>query len=447
MQLNAVFACKETQFEPRKCTVERIIELAPGEHASFWSDLQRDQDFITEFNKDMRASWRGNTIPCLLVLGEHCNDGVLIDTQGYDYARYTSFVPGARQLLAAEAMHAEKVFVNEVGVIEGADLRHASTWLVHARELAEVDAGAAGPAAHFDYCRRLQEFRDAFHNIGRLYETSSAEIFNAKALCRPEELFPAADWINHSGDVTELPEFIQSGAFQPVTYAADMIAANYIISGGNVDVQCLTDFQGYYFLNDEQMEQLWNELRGREEIAGLEIDEENNEFRVTYVPRVPQVRVPEPLTQDDLDIIHARHMLWCHDQPGGEKADLTGQELRDLCFMRMRFSYASFVGATLENCCLDEGRFFGCDFGDATMVNCTALGGTEFVGAKFANAAITGCNFEKAWCMETSFPGTWIERCDFTGANLEGADFSQAELVDCEGLDDISQGMSMRMGG
>ena len=158
-----------------------------------------------------------------------------------------------------------------------------------------------------------------------------------------------------------------------------------------------------------------------------------------------QVNTPEPLTQDDLDIIHARHMLWCHDQTGGEKADFSGQELRDLCFMRMRFSYASFVGATLENCCLDEGRFFGCDFGDATMRNCTALGGTEFVGAKFANAAITGCSFERAWCMEASFPGTWIELCDFTGASLDGADFSQAELVDCEGLDELAHGPAMGM--
>jgi len=113
----------------------------------------------------------------------------------------------------------------------------------------------------------------------------------------------------------------------------------------------------------------------------------------------------------------------------------------------MRFSYASFAGATLENCCLDEGRFFGCDFGDATMVNCTALGGAEFVGAKFANAAITGCSFEKAWCMDASFPGTWIERCDFTGAVLDGADFSQAELVECEGLEGLSQDPAMKMGG
>jgi uncharacterized protein YjbI with pentapeptide repeats len=298
---------------------------------------------------------------------------------------------------------------------------------------------------HNEYLSRLGEFRDAFLNIAKLYGASPVEIFNAKALCRPEELFPAADWINHGGDVSELPGLIQSGAFQPVTYAADMITANYITGGGNVDVQCLTDFQGYYFLNDEQMEQLWDELRGREEIANLEIDEENNEFRVTYVPRAQQVHTPEYLKQGDLDIIHARHMLWCHDQPGGEKADFSGQELRELCFMRMRFSYASFAGATLENCCLDEGRFFGCDFCDATMRNCTALGGAEFVGAKFANAAITGCNFEKAWCMEAGFPGTWIERCDFTGAVLEGADFSQAELVECEGLDDISPSQTMAM--
>jgi len=33
------------------------------------------------------------------VLGEGCDDGILVDSQGATYARYASFAPGARELL------------------------------------------------------------------------------------------------------------------------------------------------------------------------------------------------------------------------------------------------------------------------------------------------------------------------------------------------------------
>lgn len=40
-------------------------------------------------------------IPCLLLVGEGHKDGFIIDTQGYDYARYTAHIPNAEQLAVA----------------------------------------------------------------------------------------------------------------------------------------------------------------------------------------------------------------------------------------------------------------------------------------------------------------------------------------------------------
>ena len=39
--------------------------------------------------------------PCLLLVGEGHKDGFIIDTQGYDYARYTAHIPNAKQLAVA----------------------------------------------------------------------------------------------------------------------------------------------------------------------------------------------------------------------------------------------------------------------------------------------------------------------------------------------------------
>ena len=41
---------------------------------------------------------------CLLVMGESSEDGVLVDSSGYGYARYAAHVPAARLILQNEQM-------------------------------------------------------------------------------------------------------------------------------------------------------------------------------------------------------------------------------------------------------------------------------------------------------------------------------------------------------
>ena len=36
---------------------------------------------------------------CVLLLSKTGNDGILVDTQGYDYPRYSAFIPNARQIV------------------------------------------------------------------------------------------------------------------------------------------------------------------------------------------------------------------------------------------------------------------------------------------------------------------------------------------------------------
>ena len=212
MQLNAIFNRKEVQFEPRNCLVAKIVELEQDEYGVFRNDMQRDQGFISAFNENILTGWQGDTVPCLLVLGEGCDDGILIDTQGYDYARYTSFVPGARQILAVDLLRAEQIFKEQISLVEGADMDQVRPWMVHARARAEADSGTFGAATHHDYLRRLREFGDAFERAGRLYPEAAAEIFNRKEFCMPEQLLPAADYIA-SGDMEKGLTFLRSGIF------------------------------------------------------------------------------------------------------------------------------------------------------------------------------------------------------------------------------------------
>ncbi len=100
LNLKAVFERKTNEFPMRDCVIENIVELPSTEYTRFRSNLIRDADFIAE-NKN-RMYQDGNGIQhCLLVLGENSTEGVLVQSEGYDYARYASLLPGARDFVTA----------------------------------------------------------------------------------------------------------------------------------------------------------------------------------------------------------------------------------------------------------------------------------------------------------------------------------------------------------
>ena len=85
---------RETSFR-----VEKIIELTDSQYAEFRENgLNKDQEFMAEDNKlgwfdPSELCWH-----CLLVKGENSKDGILVDMEGYHYARYAAFVPDCGRL-------------------------------------------------------------------------------------------------------------------------------------------------------------------------------------------------------------------------------------------------------------------------------------------------------------------------------------------------------------
>lgn len=111
MKLNVCWRQKETAIEAEKCTVEDVVELPSDTFDYFKEHLLVDADFLKEHSAAMFYEKDG--VHALLVLGEGQNDGILIDAQGYSYARNTAFVPNARQLLQAEIKQLANYIVRE----------------------------------------------------------------------------------------------------------------------------------------------------------------------------------------------------------------------------------------------------------------------------------------------------------------------------------------------
>jgi len=98
LNLQAVIERKVNEFPVRDCVIEKIVELPKEEYRSYRSNLIRDVGFITE-NKDLMYADGNGVQHYLMVLGQNHSEGVLIQSEGYDYARHASLIPGARDLV------------------------------------------------------------------------------------------------------------------------------------------------------------------------------------------------------------------------------------------------------------------------------------------------------------------------------------------------------------
>jgi hypothetical protein len=112
LDLKAIFTRKAEDFTVWDCVIEKIVELPEDEYKYFKTAPLRDMPFISE-NIDLMHRDENGVFHCLLVLGEESSDGVLIESEGYNYARYSSFMPGAREFLTSRLNQLAEQLVQE----------------------------------------------------------------------------------------------------------------------------------------------------------------------------------------------------------------------------------------------------------------------------------------------------------------------------------------------
>ena len=100
MIIQAELRRKQSEYEGEACAVDKVIELPAQRFQQFSRALLADYDFITENKNAIRHD--GDARHCLLILDADGTDGFLVDPQGYNYARYSAFVPNARSLLTSD---------------------------------------------------------------------------------------------------------------------------------------------------------------------------------------------------------------------------------------------------------------------------------------------------------------------------------------------------------
>jgi len=84
--------------EEAKCeyTIEKVIELPEKEYSAFASSLLKDNE-IVKANRNLMYVDANEVWHCILVKVAGHKDGILVEAEGYDYARYSAYFEGGAQ--------------------------------------------------------------------------------------------------------------------------------------------------------------------------------------------------------------------------------------------------------------------------------------------------------------------------------------------------------------
>ena len=87
LKLNAMMWRKPETLEPLSYKVSEVIVVSDAEFRDVINNSLEDREYL---------SGRRGEDTCVLLLSETGDDGILVDTQGYDYPRYSAFIPNAK---------------------------------------------------------------------------------------------------------------------------------------------------------------------------------------------------------------------------------------------------------------------------------------------------------------------------------------------------------------
>ena len=95
--INSKLAFKQDSYNTSPCVVEKVIGLPESEFSELKNHTLKDNCYIKQY-KDLMG-YRDNAYHCLLFVDTKNGDGILVESEGADYARYSQYVPNARAII------------------------------------------------------------------------------------------------------------------------------------------------------------------------------------------------------------------------------------------------------------------------------------------------------------------------------------------------------------
>lgn len=324
----AHFTCKDTQVNADPCVVFSAVELTTKDFNYFQNHLLNDYDFLAESNEKMPVP-TGSERQCVMVLHDGHDEGILVDTQGADYARYTAYLPNARAMMQLE---------------------------------------------------QYPSLADLNHQMVQLVDTYTQRAL----LCQQEgEVTFSIDEINNSARKMDMDGFIEP-----------------------LFVEMLSN---------------------RDEADYVEMSEDSIYYHVApaYIVHEDPARY-RSITQEEADIMSAKHFLWLHDA-GGEQADFSHCMLKGIDLQKKELNGAIFDDTKMVNVCLYEAEVCGCSFVGTRFYDCECVHmdaeECDFVNAQILSSNLDSVAFTHSNFRDAVFSSNRMDYTSFQNCCLQGTDF------------------------
>lgn len=95
--LNAAMNRKADFYEPKKCVVEKVIDVYETEFKKMLEKPMENNYYLAPY-KDLMGFYDG-TYHGVLFVNMDSGDGFLVNSEGYDYARYSQYIPNAQGII------------------------------------------------------------------------------------------------------------------------------------------------------------------------------------------------------------------------------------------------------------------------------------------------------------------------------------------------------------
>ncbi len=95
--LNAAMNRKADCYETKKCVVEKVIDVHETEFKKMLEKQLERNYYLAPYRSLM--GFYNNAYHCVLFVDQNSGDGLLVNSEGSDYARYSQFIPNAKDIV------------------------------------------------------------------------------------------------------------------------------------------------------------------------------------------------------------------------------------------------------------------------------------------------------------------------------------------------------------
>lgn len=326
---------KPNDYRLSNCVVDTAVEISHEQFTEFQNHPLEYYGFITENLPKVKTDDQ-DLRHCMLLLDKNGDDGYLVNPHGAGYARYSAFVPYARQVYRLA--------------------QHSSL---------------------LEFVNRMNRMVDRF--------TSEA---------------------------------IQSHK-----------EGSYVLDISDVESAC--DFETFDRDLFVEMMSERNEF--------IDAEENNGELYLTINPSYITA-VPRELSQKDLDVICAKHILWKNDA-GGERANLSNCILRNLSLYGTDLSFCVCCSAVFENCDMHSTAFINSDFEKTQFLNC-CMQDTYFERANLSDAVFEDCDISNSIINDCRLTNAVMRDCNLDNTNPTGCELIGYRFVESNITEEEPEGLS-----